>query len=101
MSSQADKLREQARKVQQRQQAAGGSKVAGHTGAVAPLAKPVRRTVDLSPTQHAQLAAWCTETAREIGRARVTGQDVLRALVARLLTDEVLARKIRADLRDQ
>lgn len=31
-------------------------------------------------------------------RARVTGQDVIRALVARLLVDQTLARRIRADL---
>ena len=62
--------------------------------------RPVRRSLDLSPTHHARLAAWCTETAVELGAARITGQDVLRALVARLLTDETLARKIRADLAD-
>jgi hypothetical protein len=60
--------------------------------------KPVRRSVDLSPTCHIKLTQWCAETADVIGTARVTGQDVIRALVARLLMDESLARKIRADL---
>lgn len=60
--------------------------------------KPVRRSVDLSPTYHAQLTQWCAETANIIGAARVTGQDVIRALVARLLMDESLARRIREDL---
>ena len=60
--------------------------------------KPVRRSVDLSPTYHTELTQWCAETASLIGTARVTGQDVIRALVARLLMDETLARKIRADL---
>ncbi|MDQ2791451.1 MAG: hypothetical protein DLM60_06495 [Pseudonocardiales bacterium] len=60
--------------------------------------KPVRRSVDLSPTYHIKLTQWCAETADSIGTARVTGQDVIRALVARLLMDESLARKIRADL---
>lgn len=61
----------------------------------------VRRTVDLSPMHHASLSQWCAETAVHIGAARVTGQDVLGALVARLLTDETVAKKIRADLRER
>lgn len=60
--------------------------------------KPVRRSVDLSPTYHFKLTQWCAETADIIGTARVTGQDVIRALVARLLMDESLARRIRDDL---
>jgi len=60
--------------------------------------KPVRRSVDLSPTYHVKLTQWCAETADVIGTARVTGQDVIRALVARLLMDESLARRIRDDL---
>ncbi|MGH3852096.1 MAG: hypothetical protein ACRDR6_01080 [Pseudonocardiaceae bacterium] len=60
--------------------------------------KPVRRSVDLSPTYHLKLTQWCAETAELIGTARVTGQDVIRALVARLLMDESLARRIRDDL---
>jgi hypothetical protein len=60
--------------------------------------KPVRRSVDLSPTYHIKLTQWCAETADIIGTARVTGQDVIRALVARLLMDESLARRIRDDL---
>lgn len=61
----------------------------------------VRRSIDLSPTHHRKLTEWCAETASEIGAARVTGADVFRTLVARLLTDETLARKVRADLRDE
>lgn len=61
--------------------------------------KPVRRSVDLSPAYHARLTQWCRDTAEEIGATRVTGQDVIRALVARLLADQNLSRRIRADLR--
>ncbi len=63
-----------------------------------PRTKSVRRSVDLSPTNHARLTQWCAETADMIGTARVTGQDVIRALIARLLMDEALAERIRADL---
>lgn len=43
-------------------------------------------------------AGSCGETAAEFGRARVTTQDVLRALVDRLLSDKALAAAIRDDL---
>jgi hypothetical protein len=38
---------------------------------------------------------WLNEAAAELGRARVTGQDVLRALVVELLTDDELSCRIR------
>jgi hypothetical protein len=60
-----------------------------------PRVRDVRRTVDLSPTEHRQLAVWLNEAAAELGRARVTGQDVLRALVVELLTNDELSRRIR------
>lgn len=60
---------------------------------------PVRSTVDLPPVQHHKLKDWCSEAAIMIGKSRVTTQDVMRALVARLLEDETLAREIRSDLR--
>lgn len=61
--------------------------------------KKVRKTVDLFPAHNRALLTWCNETADMLGEARITSQDLLEALVRRLLTDETLARKIRADLR--
>jgi hypothetical protein len=60
----------------------------------------IRRSVSLSAKDHVELCVWCDETAARIGRARVTRQDVFRALVARLLTDETVANGIRDDLAD-
>ena len=41
------------------------------------------------------MVAWCCE-----GAVRLTNQDVLRELVALLLTDETVARRLRARLID-
>ena len=46
-----------------------------------------RRTVDLSPAQHRALDIWQREAADRLGLARVTGQEVLAALVDQLLSD--------------
>lgn len=56
--------------------------------------KTVRRTVDLSPTAHRGLDNWQRDTADRLGLARVTGQEVLTALVDRLLADSELAEQI-------
>lgn len=123
MSSRAEQLRAQARAVQERGRGSSPgptdltpkvtpapptrpeSVPAGATGpagrarrAPAVRTKPVRRTVDLSPTDHAGLTSWCSQTAVDIGAARVTGQDVLRTLVSRLLRDPDLAEAVRSDL---
>ena len=72
------------------------------TAAVAaPLAKPVRSTLDLSPAVHRDLQAWLNESAVRMGRARLTKQQVLEALVKRLLMDEALAKLILSDLKGQ
>jgi hypothetical protein len=60
--------------------------------------KPVRRAVSMSAADHGDLNWWCAAAAAELGMARVSGQEVLRALVVRLLTDPTLVRQIRSDL---
>jgi hypothetical protein len=101
--STAERLKEQAARRKERQGRADDAapqETPRPRAAAAPVhAKPIRSTVDLPPHQHASMKAWCNETAVMVGRARVTTQDVVRALIGRLLTDETLARKIREDLR--
>lgn len=70
------------------------------TRKAAVLGTPVRVTVDLAPTQHRSLKDWNSKAAVTLGRARVTNQDVLKALVARLLSDSTLADQIITDLAD-
>lgn len=102
--SRADEIRAQAKRVQK----AAARPVPADPEDVEPVpARPagvrtakVRKTVDLSPHHQALLTQWCSETAVQLGQARVTSQDVLAALVARLLTDETFARRLREDLRD-
>ena len=58
-------------------------------------AKTYRQTVDLSGEHHAALTEWRTRMAVELGRSRLTTQDVLSALVAVLLDDaDVTARVV-------
>lgn len=54
----------------------------------------VRRTVDLSAAQHRALDIWQREAADRLGLARVTGQEVLAALVDQLLSDPKLSVQI-------
>jgi len=56
--------------------------------------KDVRRTVDLSPTQHRSLDLWQREAADSLGYARVTGQEVLSALVDLLLDDHDVSARV-------
>lgn len=97
--SKADEIKAGAKKVSQaRQQQAAEQPAKRKPAGQNVRTKLVRRTVDLPPVRHAELDQWCSETARQLGQARVTGQAVISTLVARLLTDETLARKIRQDL---
>jgi hypothetical protein len=63
-------------------------------------AKAGRKTVDLPPQRYVALIEWRAESARQLGVARVIGQDVLAGLVELLLTDETTARRLRAQLAD-
>ncbi len=94
--SRADEIRAQAAHARARQSA----EAAELPPPAAPVIrqKPVRKTVDLPPERNTQLANWCTESAQQLGVARVTSQDVLAALVARLLADPALTRVLRTDL---
>jgi hypothetical protein len=63
---------------------------------------PVRWTVDLPPARDAAAKAWRDETSVQLGlppgRRGVTNQALLAALVAELLSDESMARRVRARL---
>lgn len=63
--------------------------------------KDVRITFDLPPVRHHALVQRCAEEAQSTGRARITRQDLLSALVALYLTDETTARKVRGLLADE
>jgi hypothetical protein len=53
-----------------------------------------RRTVDLPAATHRALDIWQREAADRLGVARVTGQEVLTALIDQLLVDPKLAAHI-------
>jgi hypothetical protein len=53
-----------------------------------------RRTVDLPLATHRGLDIWQREAADRIGVARVTGQEVLTALIDQLLIDPKLSAEI-------
>jgi hypothetical protein len=53
-----------------------------------------RRTVDLSAATHRALDIWQREAADRLGLARVTGQEVLTALIDQLLTDPKLSAQV-------
>jgi hypothetical protein len=93
----AQEIAEKARKLAEAQIADPATRPA--PAATQPLAKPVRSTLDLPPATHRDLQAWLNESAVRLGRARLTKQDVLEALVKRLLVDETLTKLILADLK--
>lgn len=62
--------------------------------------RKVRQTVDLREDKHQGLAAWRLDTTLALGRTRLTTQDVLRAAVDVLLTDDAMARRVRLRLEE-
>lgn len=60
-----------------------------------------RRTVDLSPDQHRALDLWQRDAADRVGCARITGQEVMTALIDQLLCDKELSAQIIRTLRSR
>ncbi|MBW0018539.1 MAG: hypothetical protein JO236_13480 [Mycobacterium sp.] len=57
-------------------------------------AQRTRRTVDLSASTHRALDIWQREAADRLGVARVTGQEVITALIDQLLVDPKLTDQV-------
>jgi hypothetical protein len=66
-----------------------------------PRIQRTRRTVDLPAATHRALDIWQREAADRLGVARVTGQEVLTALIDQLLADPKLAAQITRDIQDR
>ena len=63
--------------------------------------RTTRRTVDLTPAQHRALDIWQREAADRIGLARVTGQEVISALIELLLSDAKLSAEVTRSIRER
>ncbi|MEZ0366158.1 hypothetical protein ACAG26_21025 [Mycobacterium sp. pUA109] len=64
-----------------------------------PSERRTRRTVDISRETHRALDSWQLDAASRLGVTRVTGQEVLSALVDQLLSDPELSAQIMLALR--
>ena len=60
-----------------------------------------RRTVDLPAATHRALDIWQREAADRLGVARVTGQEVLTALIDQLLADPKLTAQITRNIQER
>lgn len=60
-----------------------------------------RRTVDLPPATHRALDIWQREAADRLGFARVTGQEVISALIELLLKDAKLSAEVTRSIRER
>lgn len=97
--SRSDELRQRALAIRARdQQAAEPEPVATPPRPRPGKPRTVRQTVDLTPDQHNALAAWRLDAAMALDRGRLSTQEVLATLVAVLLDDETVARRVRARL---
>lgn len=78
----------------------GGTDVSrsGDDQGVAPRVRPIRTTVDLPPAEHQALARLALDAASRLGLGRVHGQEIVRALVRRLLADPELQAQIIRDI---
>lgn len=70
-------------------------------GEQSPRIQRTRRTVDLPAATHRALDIWQREAADRLGVARVTGQEVLTALIDQLLADPKLAAQITLAIQDR
>jgi hypothetical protein len=66
-----------------------------------PRIQRTRRTVDLPAATHRALDIWQREAADQLGVARVTGQEVLTALIDQLLADPKLSAQITRAIKDR
>lgn len=78
----------------------GGTDVSRSGGdqGIAPRVRPIRITVDLPPAEHQALARLALDAAGRLGLGRVHGQEVVRALVRRLLADPEMQAQIITDV---
>jgi hypothetical protein len=60
----------------------------------APTTGPVRLSVDISSVPYRNLMNFCQDVAMEIGRVRVQHVWVMRAVLAELLEDKELQRRV-------
>ncbi|MDT5227178.1 MAG: hypothetical protein QOH94_971 [Mycobacterium sp.] len=67
----------------------------------APRSQRTRRTVDLSPATHRALDIWQRDAADRLGYARVTGQEVISALIELLLMDPKLSAEVTRSIRER
>ena len=67
----------------------------------APRIQRTRRTVDLSPATHRALDIWQRDAADRLGYARVTGQEVISALIELLLKDPKLSAEVTRSIRER